>query len=79
MEIFGYELLFRDNDAGRAEYIDEDEATAQVIVSTFMEIGLEQMVRDRRACINLSPGFAMSNFCEALPTGGPGVDGAARS
>ena len=53
MEIFGYELLFRDGDANRAEIRDEDEATAQVIVNTFMEIGLHEMVRDRRACINV--------------------------
>src|SRR5215510_1747606 len=67
MEIFGYELLFRDGVANRAEIRDEDEATAQVIVNTFMEIGLHEMVRDRRACINVSTKFVLSDFCEALP------------
>src|SRR5215813_3330235 len=67
MDIFGYELLFRDGDANRAEMRDEDEATAQVIVNTFMEIGLQEMVRDRRACINVSTKFVLSDFCEALP------------
>jgi EAL and modified HD-GYP domain-containing signal transduction protein len=67
MEIFGYELLFRDRDSEHAEFRDEDEATAQVIVNTFMEIGLQEMVRDRRACINVSHKFLVSDFCEALP------------
>jgi EAL and modified HD-GYP domain-containing signal transduction protein len=67
MEIFGYELLFRDRPANRAEIRDEHEATAQVIVNTFMEIGPHEMVQDRRACINVSPKFLLSDFCEALP------------
>jgi EAL and modified HD-GYP domain-containing signal transduction protein len=67
MEVFGYELLFRDRESNHAEFRDEDEATAQVIVNTFMEIGLQEMVRDRRACINVSPKFLLSDFCEALP------------
>jgi c-di-GMP phosphodiesterase len=67
MQIFGYELLFRDSDADQAKFRDEDEATAQVIVNTFMEIGLYEMVGDRRASINISPKFILSDFCEALP------------
>ncbi len=67
MEIFGYELLFRDGDADQARFRDEDEATAQVIVNTFMETGLDEMVGNQRACINVSPKFVLSDFCEALP------------
>jgi len=70
LQIFGYELLFRDGDADEARFRDEDEATAQVIVNTFMEIGLHEMVGDRRACINVSSKFILSDFCDALPPKG---------
>jgi len=67
MTTVGYELLFRDNEADRASFRDEDEATAQVIVNTFMEIGLQEMVGPHLAFINVSPKFIVSDFCEALP------------
>jgi EAL and modified HD-GYP domain-containing signal transduction protein len=67
MSPFGYELLYRDSDADRAIIHDEDEATAQVVVNTFMELGLEQMVGDRLAFINVSKNFVLGNFCESLP------------
>src|SRR5437868_10651244 len=65
--IVGYELLFRDDDQDRAAIRDQDEATAQVIVNTFMEIGLDEMVGSSMAFINVSPKFLLSDFCEALP------------
>jgi len=69
MSPFGYELLFRDSDADRATIRNEDEATAQVVVNTFMEIGLEQMVGEHLAFINVSKNFVLSDFCESLPPG----------
>src|SRR5262245_827298 len=67
MSTWGYELLFRDSEADRANFRDEDEATAQVIVNTFMEIGLKEMVGPHQAFINVSKKFMLSDFCEALP------------
>ena len=64
---FGYELLFRDSDTDRATIRNEDEATAQVVVNTFMEMGLSQMVGDGLAFINVSKNFVLSNYCESLP------------
>jgi EAL and modified HD-GYP domain-containing signal transduction protein len=63
----GYELLFRDSEADRASIKDEDEATAQVVVNTFMEIGLDEMVGSGLAFINVSRNFVLSDFCESLP------------
>ncbi len=68
MTVLGYELLFRDGDSDRASFRDEDEATAQVIVNTFMEIGLQEMVGPHLAFINVARKFVMSDFCEALPS-----------
>lgn len=67
MSPFGYELLFRNSDADRATISNEDEATAQVVVNTFMEMGLAQMVGEHQAFINVSKNFVLSNFCESLP------------
>jgi c-di-GMP phosphodiesterase len=67
MSIFAYELLFRDSESDRATFRDEDEATAQVIVNTFMEIGLVDLVGSNLACINVSRRFILSDFCESLP------------
>jgi c-di-GMP phosphodiesterase len=67
MSTLGYELLFRDSESNQASYRDEDEATAQVIVNTFMEVGLEEMIGPHQAFINVSRKFLMSDFCEALP------------
>jgi len=65
--IHGYELLFRDSENDFADVKDADEATAQVIVNTFMEIGLDEMVGPNAAFINVSPNFLLSDFCDALP------------
>ncbi len=67
LTVLGYELLFRDSDTDKANIRDEDEATAQVIVNTFMELGLQQMVGSHLAFINVSKNFLLSDFCEALP------------
>src|SRR5215472_5700349 len=67
LSIFGYELLFRDSEDNRATIRNVDEATAQVVVNTLMEIGLQQMVGTHQAFINVSRDFLLSDFCEALP------------
>jgi EAL and modified HD-GYP domain-containing signal transduction protein len=67
LSIFAYELLFRDSEADKASIRDEDEATAQVVVNTLMEIGLHQMVGNQLAFINVSRNFLLSDLCEALP------------
>lgn len=64
---YAYELLFRDTEEDFASFRNDDEATAQVIVSAFMEIGLAELVGSNFAFINVSPNFMMSDFCEALP------------
>jgi EAL and modified HD-GYP domain-containing signal transduction protein len=44
MAELGYELLFRNSDKDQATFTDGDEATAEVIINTFMDIGLDAMV-----------------------------------
>ncbi len=57
LNVFGYELLYRDNGLNAASFTDGDLATSQVIVNTFMEIGLERLVGSRPAFINITRDF----------------------
>lgn len=54
MQLHAYELLFRNGQQGnQAGNPDENYATSQVIITAFTEIGLENLVRDRLAFVNI--------------------------
>jgi len=57
LNVVGYELLFRKFGASEANVVDGDLATSQVILNTFMEIGLDRLVGDGLAFINLTRRF----------------------
>lgn len=61
-EVVGYELLFRrkveDEDA---QFDDRDSASTQVILDTFLTIGLEQIVGSAPAFLNLTRNFFLSS------------------
>lgn len=60
---FGYELLFRSaSDAVVADGQDGDRRTAQVLVSTFLEFGFDQLVGDRLAFVNLPRAFLVGEL-----------------
>jgi EAL and modified HD-GYP domain-containing signal transduction protein len=63
----GYELLFRNSTEDRASFTDGDHATANVIVNTFMDIGLEEVVGRHLAFINFDRNLITGNYCECLP------------
>lgn len=58
MHIYAYELLFRGSgEASSAGVIDGDSATSQVILNTFVNLGLDKIVGDHIAFINLTRTF----------------------
>ena len=57
LDVYAYELLYRGSEQNRAVVIDGDQATSRVILNAFMEIGLNQIVGQRPAFINLTRGF----------------------
>ncbi|MCI0400400.1 MAG: EAL domain-containing protein [Gammaproteobacteria bacterium] len=62
LDVVAYELLFRgSNWATRAAFDDGDSATAQVILNTFLEIGLNNIVGQLPAFINLTRGFVLGD------------------
>ena len=66
MDVHGYELLFRDSEINQANIVDGESATAQVILN-FIEFGVNEIVGDHPAFINLTRDFILEGHCDALP------------
>ena len=62
LNVVGYELLFRGFEADEANVVDGDLATSQVIVNTFMEIGLDRLVGNGLAFMNLTRRFLIDEY-----------------
>ena len=67
MDVFAYELLFRSGDVQHAHVTDGNQATARVLVNTFLELGLETLVGTRLAFINLTRDFLLQDWPLVLP------------
>ena len=58
LDLVAYELLYRANSVQNAAgLIDHDLATTQVVINTFLEFGLEELVGKKLAFINLPRNF----------------------
>lgn len=64
---YGYELLFRRSGEAHAVIENGEQATAHVIINSFMEIGLDRLVGDALAFINVTRDFVVGDHCRALP------------
>jgi len=62
LNVFAYELLYRSSDKSRSSLgmVDGDQATTQTIINAFVEIGLEKIVRNKYAAINLTENFLLN-------------------
>jgi EAL and modified HD-GYP domain-containing signal transduction protein len=67
LDVYAYELLFRAAPENNASFTDGDQATTDVIVNTFLEIGLDNIVGNRRAFINLTRSFFVGEHSISLP------------
>jgi EAL and modified HD-GYP domain-containing signal transduction protein len=65
--VTGYELLFRGANQNVAVISDHDEATSTVVLNAFTEIGLDNVVGERRAWLNVSRDFLLGGYARALP------------
>ncbi len=63
LEVVGYELLYRDSMINQAQIKDESLATQTVLSRAFMEIGIDRLVGDKLAFVNL-PGGMIENDLE---------------
>jgi len=62
MRVIGYELLYREGNFNQANVEDPDQATSNVILNTFAEIGLEELVGRRKAFVNLTRNFFLEKY-----------------
>ncbi len=62
LRVIGYELLYRNSGCETATFVDGDEATSQVILNTFAEIGLEKVVGRQKAFINFTRNFFLEKY-----------------
>ena len=69
LAVIGYELLFRSGETGHADFAAADQATSQVMLNAFMEIGLENIVGDRLAFFNLTHAFIVGDYQLPFPPG----------
>jgi len=69
LKVVAYELLFRSHAAAtHAGQLDDKQATAHVLLNTFLEIGIEAIVGTRRAFVNFSRDLLLSDYPRALPS-----------
>ena len=67
LEVFAYELLQRSSNLNEAAFTNGDQATAQVLLNAFLEIGLDRVVGSNLAFVNIPRNFLLSDYCSSLP------------
>ena len=67
LDVYAYELLFRGGEGNSADFVEGDRATSQVILNAFTEIGLDRVVGERLAFLNLTRGFIIGEYPLPVP------------
>jgi len=68
LQVYAYELLFRSGDHQDAGSVTgDDSATAQVIVNTFANIGLSNLVGQHKAFLNFTEHFLLAESSSIFP------------
>lgn len=67
--VIGYELLYRQHRDTVANVIDGDQATSQVIMNSFWEMGLDKVVGAQQAFVNVTRNFIVSDGLLPPPDG----------
>src|SRR5262245_53187135 len=65
--VFGYELLFRSSDWNACTGGDATAITTQLLGDSFMAIGLDQLVGQKKAFVNFGRDMLLRGFASALP------------
>lgn len=67
LDVYAYELLFRNSEQNFAQIDNQDKATSELIINALTEIGLNNIVNDKLGFINLTRNFVTGT----LPLPGP--------
>ena len=74
LDVFAYELLFRSGEMQHAGVTDGNQATAHVLVNTFLELGLDTLVGSKRAFVNLTRDFLLQDYSLVFPADRVGLE-----
>lgn len=61
-EVFAYELLYRSSEQNWADISDDNHATAELLSNVFTSIGLDTLVGNKRAFVNMPREFLLGNY-----------------
>ncbi len=67
LNVVGYELLYRDSEENRAKFSDVVQASAQTMLNAFVEIGLDNLVGNVPAYVNMAADFLLGTYPIPLP------------
>ena len=67
LRLFGYELLCRNGLSNQADILNGDQATSQVVMNALVDIGLDELVGEFPAFINVTTNFLLDGHCWTLP------------
>jgi len=67
LDVVGYELLYRDSEENRARFDDVTQASAQTMLNAFVEIGLDNLVGQVPAYVNMAADFLLGSYPIPLP------------
>jgi EAL and modified HD-GYP domain-containing signal transduction protein len=67
LSVVGYELLYRDSEDNRARFDDVNQASATTMLNAFVEIGLDGLVGNVPAYVNVPADFLLGNYPIPLP------------
>src|SRR5256885_1812345 len=74
LNVVGYELLYRDSEENRARFDDVTQASAATMVNAFLELGLDNLVGNVPAFVNMSAEFLLGDYPIPLPPERPVIE-----
>jgi EAL and modified HD-GYP domain-containing signal transduction protein len=74
LDVMGYELLFRRGEVNAAGPLEPEQASAQVLVNTFLGIGINTLVGEKRAFVNFSRDFLLDGYVREFPAERVGIE-----
>lgn len=67
LDVVGYELLYRDSMENRAKFDDVAQASASTMLNAFLELGLDNLVGNVPAYVNMPADFLLGHYPIPLP------------
>ncbi|WP_062356525.1 EAL and HDOD domain-containing protein [Bacillus kwashiorkori] len=65
--VFGYELLYRNNQMNNSAIINNELATADVLVNSFLNFGIEELTNNKLAFVNFTERLLLDHVPENFP------------